>query len=41
MARVGYIACCLGDRATLRSIVWTIGVILSIALFVVSARGGA
>jgi uncharacterized MAPEG superfamily protein len=40
VARVGYIACYLGDRATLRSIVWTLSVALSIALFVVSARGG-
>ncbi|MBH9552567.1 MAPEG family protein [Inhella gelatinilytica] len=34
-ARVGYIACYLTDRALARSIVWSVGVGLSVALFFV------
>ena len=36
-ARLLYVACYLADRATLRSLVWLIGLGLSMALFVVSA----
>lgn len=35
VARVGYIACYLTDRALARSIVWSVGVGLSVALFFV------
>ena len=35
--RLAYIACYLGDRASLRSLVWMLGLGLSIALFVVGA----
>jgi len=36
-ARLAYIGCYLGDRATLRSLVWLVGLGLSIALFIVGA----
>jgi uncharacterized MAPEG superfamily protein len=37
ITRLGYIACYLGDAATLRSIVWFLGFGLSVALFVIGA----
>jgi uncharacterized MAPEG superfamily protein len=37
LARLAYIACYVTDRASLRSIVWLIGLGLSIALFFVAA----
>jgi len=37
VARVVYIWCYLSDRASLRSIVWMIGMALSVALFFLSA----
>lgn len=36
-ARIAYIGCYLADRASLRSLVWLVGLGLSIALFVVAA----
>jgi uncharacterized MAPEG superfamily protein len=36
-ARVAYIFCYVTDRATLRSIVWSIGMVLSLSLFFVGA----
>ena len=36
-ARLAYIACYLADLASLRSLVWLVGLGSSIALFVVSA----
>jgi uncharacterized MAPEG superfamily protein len=37
VARLAYIGCYLADRASLRSLVWLVGLGLSIALFVVGA----
>jgi uncharacterized MAPEG superfamily protein len=37
VARVAYVGCYLADRASLRSLVWLVGLGLSIALFVVGA----
>ncbi len=37
VARFAYIACYLADRASLRSLVWLLGLGLSIALFIVGA----
>lgn len=37
VARLLYVACYLADRATLRSLVWLVGLGLSIALFVIGA----
>jgi uncharacterized MAPEG superfamily protein len=37
VARLAYVACYLADRATLRSLVWLVGLGLSIALFVIGA----
>ena len=33
LARLGYIACYVADQATLRSLLWVIGLGASIALF--------
>lgn len=33
VARLVYLACYLADRATLRSIVWTVGFLLSLSLY--------
>lgn len=38
LARIAYIICYVGDRPTLRSLVWTIGMGVCIGLFVVAAR---
>ena len=37
VARLAYVGCYLADRAALRSLVWLVGLGLSIALFVVGA----
>jgi uncharacterized MAPEG superfamily protein len=37
VTRVAYIACYVGDKATLRSLVWMVGLGLSIALFFIAA----
>lgn len=37
VARLAYVACYLADQASLRSVVWMVGLGLSIALFVVAA----
>jgi uncharacterized MAPEG superfamily protein len=37
IARLAYIACYVGNLATLRSLVWTVGMSLSVALFIVAA----
>jgi len=38
LSRIAYIACYIGDRPTLRSLVWVIGLGICIGLFVVAAR---
>ena len=38
LARVAYIACYIGDRPSLRSLVWLVGVLCCVALFVVANR---
>jgi uncharacterized MAPEG superfamily protein len=37
VARLAYVGCYLADRASLRSVVWLVGLGLSIALFIVGA----
>jgi uncharacterized MAPEG superfamily protein len=37
VSRLAYIACYVGDKATLRSLVWMVGMALSVALFFVAA----
>jgi len=37
LCRVGYTACYIGDRPTLRSLAWSVGFFCVIGLFVVSA----
>ena len=38
VARIAYIACYVGDKATLRSVVWTIGYGCVIALYVLAIQ---
>ncbi|MDQ3261757.1 MAG: MAPEG family protein [Pseudomonadota bacterium] len=37
VARIGYVACYLADLATLRSLVWVVGIGLNIAIFLLGA----
>ncbi|OGB71029.1 MAG: hypothetical protein A2486_07970 [Burkholderiales bacterium RIFOXYC12_FULL_65_23] len=40
LARLGYIACYLADKATLRSLVWTVGMGCVVALHLSALMGG-
>ena len=40
LARLGYIACYVADKATLRSLVWTVGMGCVVALHVSALMGG-
>ncbi len=40
LARIAYIGCYLADKATLRSIVWAVGYICVIALYVFAIQAG-
>jgi uncharacterized MAPEG superfamily protein len=40
IARIGYVTCYLADWASLRSAVWTVGFLVTLALFLTPAVGG-